>query len=102
MVRSVIAVIASYIIMFVLNFLCFVSLYAVVGEGQAFKANKFLASNRWILMSFACIFVTAIIAGLICAVIAGGGRAPLALAVVIIVLGWLLAIPAVMKANANA
>lgn len=101
MARSIIAVIASYIIMFVLNFIGFVTLYAVVGEAQAFKPRMYLASNRWIAMSFAFILVSAIIAGLICAVIAKGGKANLALAVVIIVLGWLLAIPAVMKANAN-
>src|ERR1043166_7100505 len=79
--------------MFVLNFLGFVTLYAVVGETQAFKPRMYLASNRWIAMSFAFIFVSAIIAGLICAVIAKGGKANLALAVVIIVLGFLLAIP---------
>ncbi len=99
--RSIVAVIVSYIIMFVLNFLGFVTLYAVVGEAQAFKPRMYLASNRWIAMSFAFIFVSAIITGLICAVIAKGGRANLALAVVILVLGWLLAVPAVMKANAN-
>jgi hypothetical protein len=88
--------------MFALNFLAFVTLYAVVGETQAFKPRMFLASNRWIAMSFAFIFVTAIIAGLICAVIARSGRANLALAIVNLALGWLLAIPAVMKANANA
>ena len=102
MARSIIAVIVSYIIMFVLNFIGFVTLYAVVGETQAFKPRLYLASNRWIAMSCVFIFISAIIAGLICAVIAKGGRANLALVVVILVLGWLLAIPAVMKANANA
>src|SRR5262249_52285781 len=62
----------------------------------------FLASNRWIAMSAAGILITAIIAGLICAAIAKGGKAPLALAVVVIVLGVLLAIPAVFKARKNA
>ena len=101
MARSIIAVIVSYIIMFVLNLICFISLYALVGETQAFKPRTYLASNRWIAMSFACIFVTAIISGLICALIAKGGRAPLALAVVVIVLGLLLAIPAVIKHHNN-
>src|SRR5258706_10415460 len=101
MARSIIAVIVSYIIMFVLNFLGFVTLYAVVGETQAFKPRLYLASNRWIAMSFAFIFVSAIIAGLICAVIAKGGKANLALAIVILALGWLLAVPAVMKTQAN-
>jgi len=102
MARSIIAVIASYIVMFVLNFLAFVGLYQIVGQNNAFKPHSFLASNRWIAMSFAMIVVTGIIAGLICAAIAKGGKAPLALAVVILVLGFLLAIPAVMKHRANA
>jgi hypothetical protein len=102
MLRSVLAVIVSYIVMFILNFLGFVTLYAVIGPNQAFKPGLYLASNRWIAISFVIIFITGIIAGLICAAIAKGGKAPLALAIVVVVLGLLLAIPAVMKAQANA
>ena len=102
MARSIIAVIVSYIIMFILNIIAFVTLYAIMGEARAFAPGSYLASNQWIAISFACIFVTSIIVGLICAVIAGGGRANLALAILILVLGWGLAIPAVMKANKNA
>jgi hypothetical protein len=102
MARSVIAVIVSYIIMFALNFLGFVTLYAIVGPNNAFKHASYLASNRWIAMSFVMIFVTGIIGGLICALIARGGKAPLALAIVVIVLGLLLAVPELMKARAKA
>ena len=102
MARTIIGVIVGYVTMFILNFCVFVGLYAVVGPDNAFKPHRYLASNRWIAMSAALIFITAIIAGLICALIARGGKAPLALAVVVIVLGFLLAIPAVMKARANA
>jgi hypothetical protein len=102
MVRSIIAVIASYIIMFVLNFIGFVSLYTIVGPSQAFRPHLYLASNRWIAMSFAMILITGIIAGLICALIAKGGKAPLALAAVVVVLGLLLAVPSMAKARANA
>lgn len=102
MARSIIGVIVGYVTMFIINFAVFVGLYAVVGPNNAFKPHRFLASNRWILMSFAATFITAIIAGLICAAIAKGGKAPLALAILIIVLGWLLAVPAVMKARKNA
>ena len=99
--RSVVAVIVAYISMFILNFLAFVGLYALVGPAQAFKPASYLASNRWIAMSFVAILITAIVAGLICAVIARGGRAPLALAIVILVIGLVLAIPAVMKHRTN-
>ena len=102
MARSIIAVIVSYITMFILNFLAFVGLYAIVGPGNAFKPRLFLASNRWIAMACVILVITGIVAGLICAVIARGGKAPLALAGLVLVVGLLLAVPAVMKARANA
>lgn len=102
MVRSIIAVIVSYITMFVLNFLGFVGLYAIVGPSHAFRPRLYLASNRWILMGVAVMFVSGIIAGLICAAIARGRKATLALAGLILVVGLLLAIPSIMKSKANA
>ncbi|PYS21465.1 MAG: hypothetical protein DMF72_17265 [Acidobacteria bacterium] len=102
MARSIVAVIVGYVVMFILNFLGFVALYAVIGPTQAFQPGLYLASNKWIAISFVIIFITGTIAGLICAVIAKAGKAPLALAIVVVVIGLLLAIPAVMKAQANA
>ena len=93
MVRAVIGVIVGYVIMFILNFLGFVTLYAVIGPEQAFRPGLYLASNRWIAISFVIILITGTIAGLICAAIAKGGKAPLGLAIVVVVLGLLLAIP---------
>jgi hypothetical protein len=101
MVRSIIAVVVSYITMFLLNFIGFVGLYTVIGPAQAFRPRSYLASNRWIAMAFAIILVSAIIAGLICAVIARGRKATLALAGLILVVGLLMGIPAVMKGRAN-
>jgi hypothetical protein len=102
MARAIVAVIASYVTVFVLNFLAFVGLYTLVGPDNAFKPRAYLASNRWIAMSFVIVFITAIIGGLICAAIARGGKALLALAVVVLVLGFLLAIPSVIKHQRNA
>src|SRR5213594_4205182 len=102
MARAIIGVIVGYVAMFVLNFIGFVCLYALIGPSNAFKPGSYLASNRWIAISFGIIFVTAIIGGLICAAIAKGGKAPLALAIVVLVLGFLLAIPAVIKHQNNA
>jgi hypothetical protein len=102
MVRSIIAVVVSYIFMFVLNFLCFIGLYSIVGPGQAFRPGSFMASNRWIAMGLAVMIVSGIIAGFVCAAIARGGKAPAALAVLIVVVGLLLAIPAIAKHRANA
>jgi hypothetical protein len=99
MARSIIAVIVSYIVMFFLVFLTFTCVYLLLGANGAFKPGTYDASNRWLAIAFAVNFVIAIIGGLICAAIAKGGRAHIALAVVVFVLGLLLAIPSIMKAK---
>jgi hypothetical protein len=101
MARTIIGVIVGYVLMFILNFAGFVTLYAVIGPDQAFEPGLYLASTKWIAITFSMFLITGLIAGLVCALIAKGGRAPLALAVVVVVLGLLLAIPAMLKANVN-
>ena len=102
MVRSIVAVVVSYITMFVLNLLAFVGLYAIVGPAQAFRPALYVASNRWVAMGIAVMLVSGIIAGLLCAAIARGRKATLALAGLILVVGLLLAIPAISKSRTNA
>ena len=102
MARAIIAVIASYILMFVLTFLAFTGVYMVLHADGSFKPGLFLASNRWIAIAFGVNFVVAVIGGLICSAIARGGKAPLVLAIVVFVLGLLLAIPSLMAQKANA
>lgn len=102
MARSIIAVIVSYVIMFILIFLAFTAEYMLLGADHAFKPRSFVASNRWIAIAFAINFVVAVIGGFICAAIAKGGKAPFALAIVVFVLGLLFAIPSLMVARTGA
>ena len=92
MVRSVLGVIVGYILMFILQVAAFMTIYSLMGADWSFKRASYQASTRWTLMQFAVILITAIIGGLICAVIARGGKAPLALAAVALVLGLGLAV----------
>ncbi len=92
MLRSVLGVIAGYILMFILQVASFMTIYTLVGADWSFRPRSYQASTRWTVMQFAVIFVTALIAGLICAAIARGGKAPLALAAVVLVLGFLFAV----------
>ena len=73
MARSIIAVIVSYIAMFVLIFLAFTAEYMLLGPNHAFRTGSFEASHRWIAIAFAINFVVAIIGGFMCAAIAKGG-----------------------------
>ena len=91
MLRSVLGVIVGYIVMFVLQVVAFMTIYSMMGADWSFKPASYEASTAWTAMQFGVILVTTIIAGLICAAIAKGGKAPLVLAVVVLVLGLALA-----------
>lgn len=101
MVRSVLGVIGGYILMLALQVATFMIVYTVVGANWSFKPRTYQASTRWTLMQFAVILVTAAIAGFVCAIIAKSGKAPLALAGVILLLGLALASAKVMTQPAD-
>ena len=103
MARSIVAVIAGYIAMAVLVSVTFICAFMLMGTEWAFKPNSFEASNAWNVMALIASLVVAVIGGFICAAIARGGKAPIALAIVVFALGILLAIPTLFanKANAN-
>src|SRR5260221_8496717 len=92
MLRSVLGVIIGYIVMFILNVAAFMTIYTIVGPDWSFKPGSYQASTRWTVMQFAVILVCAILAGLVCALIARGGKAPLVLAAVVLVLGIVLGV----------
>jgi len=90
MARSIVAVIVGYLAMFALQFAVFMTVYTVMGADWSFKPASYHASTQWTVMQFIVVFVTAAIAGLICALLAKGGRAPLALAIVALAIGFAL------------
>jgi len=102
MARTIVAVIVGYITMFVLVFLTFTCVFLLMGTEWSFKPNSFDASKRWIVMSLVANLIIGIIGGLVCVIIAKGGKAPTILALVVFVLGLLLAIPSLMAQRANA
>src|SRR5258707_14212005 len=90
MLRSVLGIIGGYLLMFILQFAAFMTIYTVMGANWSFKPGSFHASTRWTVMQFTVVLVTAVIGGLICALISKGGKAPLVLAVVALAIGFTL------------
>lgn len=90
--RSALGVIVGYILMFVLQVAAFMTIYTVMGADWSFKPASYEASTQWTVMQFVVVFVTAAIAGLVCAIIARGGKATLVLAAVVLVLGFALGV----------
>ena len=101
MLRSIVAVIVSYVAMFALTFILFTGMYLLLGADAAFKPGNYEASSLWLALSFVLFLIVGIIAGFLCAAIAKGGRAHIALAVVVLALGLLLAIPTLIANKAE-
>lgn len=101
MIRNIGGVILGYIVMALLIFLTFSAAYLLMGAGVAFKPETYEPSNLWLVTSFVLGFVAAVVGGYICVLITRGGRASLALAALVIVLGVLAAVPVLRAANAG-
>lgn len=102
MARTIIAVVAGYLCMFVLVSVTITGVFLLMGAEWSFKPGSFEASNGWIVMSLVANLIIGIIGGFICALIAKGGKAPLVLALVVFALGLAFAVPAVVAHRANA
>ncbi len=97
MLKSVGGVIVGYIVMFILVFVLFSLAYMALGANGAFKPGTYDVSTLWLAISVVVGLVAAIVGGFICSLIAPNSKAPLALVVLVLVLGLLTAIPVLMS-----
>lgn len=92
MLRNVLGVIGGYLITAVLVALLLTAAYLRMGTEGAFEEGSYEVTTAWLMTSFALGLVAAVIGGLACAFIARrGSSAPLALAVLVLVLGFVSA-----------
>src|SRR5687767_12248712 len=94
MARKILGVIVGYVVMALLIFLTFSVTYLALGAGQAFKPGTYNVSLRWTAISFVLSLIAAIVGGYTCALIAKSTRAAQVLAGIVLVLGIIVAIPA--------
>jgi uncharacterized membrane protein len=98
MARAIIGGIVGYLVMAVSLFVAFTVAYLIMKADGAFKPGVYEVSTTWLITSFVVGLVCAIIGGLVCALIARpGSKAPMVLAVVVLVLGLLMAVPHMMS-----
>ena len=99
MVRMVGAVIGGYAVMFVLIFGLFTGLYVALGADSAFQPGSYHLSTTWLLASSALGLLAALTAGFVVNLIAPGTQASTVLAVVVVALGLVFAIPVLKDAK---
>jgi hypothetical protein len=101
MIKNILAVIVSYIAMVLITFTIFTIAFLSMGTERAFKPGSFEVSALWLTVSFLVNAVAALAGGKICALVSKNSKAVLSLALVLAVLGLVLAIP-VLTAPATA
>ncbi len=95
MVRFVVAVMLGYVVMLAAVIGIFTVAYPIFGVDALFEPGTYDAARGWIAMSFGIGLVAAMAGGTVCARVAPETAAPLWLAAIVLVLGALMAIPAV-------
>lgn len=98
MVRTILGIIAGYFIIAVCTAGSFTVAYLILGEDGAFQPGSWDVTPTWGLTTVALAAAVALIGGVVCGIIAKpGSKAPLAFAVVVIVLGILSGVLAMAR-----
>ena len=74
MLRSILAIIVSYIVMMLFFSLAFAALYAGLGVERVFQSDSYEISTLWLVLSIVGSFLVALFAGWLCAAISKSFR----------------------------
>ena len=94
MVRNILGVVLGYVAMFAFVFITFTILYFILGADGSFESGTYEVSLIWIIMSFILGLAAALLGGYLCIVISKNQKTALVLAGIVLVLGIIMAIPA--------
>ena len=98
MLKAILAVVAGYLTMAIAVAVLTLGLFVLLGPDRAFQPGTYEVSTVWVVACFAASLFSAVVGGLVCRRIAGPGAVK-ALAAIVVVLGFLLALPALNPAN---
>jgi cytochrome bd-type quinol oxidase subunit 2 len=101
MLKSILAIIASYAVMFVVLFLAFTGCYLALGPEGAFQTDSYEVSTVWIALTVVVCLAAGVIGGFLCAAISKSKRTCQVFAFIVFFLGLVACIPA-MKRNPDA
>ena len=99
MLRAVAGVIVGYIAMAIFIAVVFIGAFLALGVERAFQPDSYEISTLWIAITIAISLGGAILGGYVCAAVGKSMRACKALAVIVVVLGLLLCLPAMKRGN---
>jgi hypothetical protein len=97
MLKSILGVIVGYVVMAIFSFAAFTCAYLGLGVERVFEAGSYDVSTIWMVVMIVLSLIGGILGGLICVAISRSKKACMAFAVIILVLGLIVAIMTKMK-----
>ena len=94
MVRKIASVIVGYIVMFLVVFVCLTVAYLGLGADRVFQTGSYEVTGLWLIVWLVVSLGAALAGGKVCALIGKAKGAVLGLAILVLVLGLLSALPA--------
>jgi len=86
MLKNILAVIVSYIVMFVIFMGLFACLYFALGVERVFQTDSYEVSTLWLAVTLAGSFLVSMLGGWLCVLISGSWRTGQVLALIVLFL----------------
>ena len=102
MLKSILAIIVSYVAMFAIFMAIFTCLYFVLGVERVFKPDSYEVSMLWIALTLVIGFLVSMFAGFLCAAISKSWRACQVFALIVFVLTLIQCFSALRRNNPDA
>ena len=102
MLKSILAIIVSYVAMFVIFMAIFTCLYFLLGVERVFQADSYEVSMLWIALTVVIGLLVSIFAGFLCAAISKSWRTCQVFALIIFVLALIQCVSALRRNNPDA
>ncbi len=97
MLKSILAVIVSYVAMFIFLFAAFTGCYLALGAEGAFQTDSYNVSTVWIGLTVVVCLLAGTIGGFLCVAISKSQRTCQIFAFIVLFLGLLACIPAMQR-----
>ena len=101
MLKSILAIVVSYVAMFVIFMAIFTGLYFVLGIERVFQTDSYEVSMLWIVLTLVIGFIVSIFAGYLCAAISKSWRTCQLFALIVFLLSLIQCLSA-LKRNPDA
>ena len=102
MLKSILAIIASYVVMFIFMFAAFTGCYFALGTEGTFQTDSYNVTTVWIALTVVVCLLAGIVGGFLCAAISKSKRTCQIFALIVFFIGLLACFIPAMKRSPDA